>query len=427
MLWPVVSCFAQSPPVNNMGQLTIGDTVPDIPFTNVYNYPVSKIRLSDLKGKLIILDFWASWCGNCIRLFPHMDSLQRKFGDQVQIILFNTQSKASHDDEPKIKKIITGLEKRTGYKIGLPVIYDSEELDKYFPSKYVPHEVWLNADRKVIGITSFLEVTEQNISALLNNQKIQLHTKEDVLDYDKNKPLFVNNNGGSGDDFIGRSILTGYKEGLYGTNLRTSEQFPGKVTGLSLLNVSLPVLLETAYAGTGKLEYPKNRKILDIKDLEQFKTHEDAAFYKYSYCYDISVPPAPLEYFHKYMQQDIERLFHITVTVAKRKMNCYILKTESGTKISFSKAAREEAEYEQGSLNKYLHKYKILNVVQFFDARLDYPLINETNLPPGQTIDIDLPFNLKDQGALIQSLEKAGFSIKKEIREMEVVVISDKY
>lgn len=55
--------------------LTIGDKVPDIVLNHVINYKAGDIKLSDFKGKLVILDFWSSWCGACIALFPHMDSL----------------------------------------------------------------------------------------------------------------------------------------------------------------------------------------------------------------------------------------------------------------------------------------------------------------------------------------------------------------
>jgi len=66
MLLPLLS-GAQAPPVK---ALSIGDTVPDITIANVYNYRSSTIRLSDLKGKLVILDFWSTWCTNLYCCIP---------------------------------------------------------------------------------------------------------------------------------------------------------------------------------------------------------------------------------------------------------------------------------------------------------------------------------------------------------------------
>lgn len=45
------------------------------------------INLSKLKGKVILLDFWATWCGPCIPEIPHLKEIQRKYGDQDFILI----------------------------------------------------------------------------------------------------------------------------------------------------------------------------------------------------------------------------------------------------------------------------------------------------------------------------------------------------
>ena len=47
---------------------------------------VGKINLSDYKGKVVYLDFWASWCGPCRASFPFMNELQKEFANDVVIV-----------------------------------------------------------------------------------------------------------------------------------------------------------------------------------------------------------------------------------------------------------------------------------------------------------------------------------------------------
>jgi thiol-disulfide isomerase/thioredoxin len=44
-------------------------------------------QLGDYHGKVVVLDFWASWCVPCRRSFPWMNEMQRKYGDKGLVIV----------------------------------------------------------------------------------------------------------------------------------------------------------------------------------------------------------------------------------------------------------------------------------------------------------------------------------------------------
>src|ERR1700744_4307849 len=67
--------------------IKIGDRMPDMIIWPVINYSSKSLRISDFKGKLVILDFWATWCTSCLAHFPIADSLQREFKNDLQILL----------------------------------------------------------------------------------------------------------------------------------------------------------------------------------------------------------------------------------------------------------------------------------------------------------------------------------------------------
>jgi thiol-disulfide isomerase/thioredoxin len=61
-----------------------------------------RISLDELKGKAVLIDFWATWCAPCREALPHMKEIEKKFHDQPLVIL----SVSLDDNEQKWKEFV---------------------------------------------------------------------------------------------------------------------------------------------------------------------------------------------------------------------------------------------------------------------------------------------------------------------------------
>ena len=70
---------SQNPPPTPSGQIAVGQMAPEIAFPNPNG---EIIKLSSLRGKLVLLDFWASWCRPCRMENPNVVRMYNKYKDK---------------------------------------------------------------------------------------------------------------------------------------------------------------------------------------------------------------------------------------------------------------------------------------------------------------------------------------------------------
>jgi thiol-disulfide isomerase/thioredoxin len=99
-------------------KLSVGDTAPSIQVEKwVKGDPITGFE----KGRVYVMEFWATWCGPCVKAFPHLSELQAKYKDKVTIVGVNIWERNLNDETfNKVKDFVAGQ----GDKMAYTVAYD---------------------------------------------------------------------------------------------------------------------------------------------------------------------------------------------------------------------------------------------------------------------------------------------------------------
>ncbi len=120
------------------------------------------VRLSELRGRPVILDFWATWCGPCKSSMPHLSAMQSRYRDRGLVVL----GVSMDDDDPRVVR-------RYADRLGLTfrvALADDDVLEAYGPIRALPTTVYISRRgeivRRVVGYVD-VETMEGFVRELL--------------------------------------------------------------------------------------------------------------------------------------------------------------------------------------------------------------------------------------------------------------------
>ncbi|WP_316824725.1 TlpA disulfide reductase family protein [Pedobacter miscanthi] len=286
----------------------IGQRVPDVLIRNVSGLDgagqnLGVLPLSAFKGKLLILDFWATWCSPCIAMIPKMEGLQEEFKGRVQFLPVAYQS------FKEVDAFYKKLQRQTGKVSSLPMASADTTLVRLFPHQTLPHYVWIGADGVLKAITDREAVSRENINALLAAGSVRLKAKVDEqVRYDSSEPLFFA--GSDFNDGIFRSQLSGYVVNIgRGIYKDVDVQSAGPVRRITGRNLTMPELFRIAY------KKGKKETVLEGGLAEEFEPHlAGADFLDWlkqgrAYCYELMISQQSSGRAYALMQNQLRGFF----------------------------------------------------------------------------------------------------------------------
>jgi thiol-disulfide isomerase/thioredoxin len=103
------------------------------------------LKLADLRGQVVMLDFWATWCPPCREEMPALVKLAREYESQGLVFVA-----ASRDDGPKASRLVEAFLKRNLPDLRPYVVYASDDVARAFQVSALPTLYFLDREGKVI-------------------------------------------------------------------------------------------------------------------------------------------------------------------------------------------------------------------------------------------------------------------------------------
>lgn len=405
MLKSIFWFWAALCPIVSFCQKNVGDTLDPEFIHQLMQSANPSISESEYRDKAIIIDFWGSQCGTCLKKMPFVLDMQTKFKNDI-ICLYATEQ-----DSITVRKFFT---KRPDIKkYSLPMISDANNLTKTFPHVGIPHIIWIGKDRIVKAITGAEEYTQSNLNMFLTKE-INFDVKKDIPDYDADFSLLKNNSIGE-DNIISSSTLLGPIPGLPGGNgVRILDSSRVKVYAT---NSSLPKLYQDFYRLNLLIpSYEVAFRI--IRD----NVYDSLNFFRKVYCYELIARWNKEERrsIFEWAIKDLDYRFGVKSLVEKKILPCYNFKAPLSAIVTSA-----EKSFTDEKLDEAIFVNQPLSVVANFIEVYYRPdkLIRVSD--NGVKVTLRLPLKPKPFTYIKSELEKNGFSFEVGTTNTEVIMLKE--
>lgn len=325
--------YAQQDAVDRSKQLHVGEVFPNVKAIPILNFEAGSVQLQDWEDKVVVLEFFDTYCATCIEGMPALAAAKQEMGDKLLVLMVTWQSKEV------IEKFYNTNAFLKENKVKLPTIVSDTLLGQFFPHQGVPHTVFLYKG-KVHAVTYPDYIKKQFIEELYTNKILQVPQKDDFrIENEVSSSLSEGN-------IIGSVRLTAYQESL--------EEKPG----LTIVKDSISGLYRTYFNNVGILNAYKaldarinkptflltdKRIVWKVKDPDKYYYREGSGgqqlwLTKYGICYERkSYLMKDLAEQAKIVMDDLNTFLGLSVYWDKLERDCLVIRKKDQTKVDLTK------------------------------------------------------------------------------------------
>jgi FKBP-type peptidyl-prolyl cis-trans isomerase/thiol-disulfide isomerase/thioredoxin len=324
--------------------LKVGDSVPNVIITKLLNSGVDNIEISQFKKKLLLIDFWSIYCTGCVLSIPKLDKMQKKYGQNIKILLATQES----------KQLVAPFWQKNKYTraSNLPTVIEDTQLIKLFPHNAVTHGIWIYKG-KVVAITGSDYIDENGVEQIFSGKKVDWLTKNDSFVYNSVVPLFHVNTSIAKkfDNNLQYAAIRGFKDSISNGGLSAGSGFVKDSLNKTIRMYLINSAIYSGYAlsinhvgGLDTLNRPMYRAIMpnqiiwEVSDRGKYQYmgklksgYEQDWMRKHGICYESVVADTGQRERDLYakMSTDLNLLLGLDVRWIRRSEQVYILKRTS--------------------------------------------------------------------------------------------------
>lgn len=380
-------------------QALLGQPAPNFHFNTVLNGPQPSLTLAQLRGKVVLLEFWGTFCGPCLTAMPHLQELQRQFAGRLQVVAISADSPA---------RLARYLQARPSNLLFAAVSGATQDsLQQFFSYQIIPHSVLLDATGRIVASTSPENITAQVMSKVIKGEEVILPLKQDMVGQNPIATYFPAT-AATPPRFLMQPALRGVG-GMTRTYPQDSSAFHNR--RLTALNITLPELYRLAYGG---LSYVRT---LDLRPAAP------ASIKSPPYCLDIIVPKGQEATLLSTLRQELAARFDLRATLEPRTKQVYVLRVADAGKLPPATNSQKPSSIAASAGTYQGENVTLAEVADYLEGFGIVKLPVLLAAPATAHYNLKFEYQPEKPGDLLRALADLGLTLEKAERPVEMLLL----